>query len=499
VRNKIDFFEFTVESNLIRAMSLKPTWPGAVYAKHQIDGINWMLNQERYGFQVPGEDYVVRGGILGDEMGLGKTIQSIALIVNGNGLNTLIVTPKAVRQQWVAAASKCSFNLFTAENTWVRTGRRVLGAKSVYIAHYDKVVSSPSLFREVSFDRIVLDEAHRIRNTNTVTGASILKIKAPYKWALTATPIVNKLDDVNAYLKFIGFKLHGSGWSQKYKSWIPHVFLARTLDECEAPAGLTMPPEAIVDTRSLEFTNKEEEELYNGIYKGIESQWRSAQALKGREYQLQKFAILLRLRQISVNPQIYIKARQKEAFGWTGPQFNAPSRKFDEITNLMREAFEANEGHRWIIFCQFHDEMVLLEEYLKSFEFTGSVLQYHGGMNMRQRDEAIRASNNVSGNSKQDVFLIQLQAGGTGLNLQHYDRMIFISPWWTAALLDQARGRAVRIGQKNVVKIYWLKLSIEEEHVSIDEFMMEKADEKRELSKEFLSWSHGRFVEEVVA
>jgi len=124
-------------------MSLKPTWPGAVYAKHQDVGIKWMLNLETNGFQVPGENYIVRGGILGDEMGLGKTIQSLALIVNGTGSNTLIVCPLAVRKQWEDAAMRCGLNIFTAEkNGWIRKGKRVLGsqAKSIYIGHYDKVV-----------------------------------------------------------------------------------------------------------------------------------------------------------------------------------------------------------------------------------------------------------------------------------------------------------------------------------------------------------------------
>jgi SNF2 family DNA or RNA helicase len=154
----------------------------------------------------------------------------------------------------------------------------------------------------------------------------------------------------------------------------------------------------------------------------------------------------------------------------------------------MRDAQEAKESHRWIIFCQFHDEMELLQSYLESFEFTGSVLQYHGGMDMKQRDEAIEASYTLTG--KQDVFLIQLQAGGTGLNLQHYDRIVFVSPWWTSALLEQAKGRAVRIGQENVVKIYWLKLKVEDENVSIDDFIMDKANMKKDMAKEFLSWSH---------
>jgi len=116
-------------------------------------------------------------------------------------------------------------------------------------------------------------------------------------------------------------------------------------------------------------------------------------------------------------------------------------------------------------------------------------------MSSSERDAAIEASKIPSGEAKQDVFLIQLQAGGTGLNLQNYNRIIFISPWWTSALLEQARGRAVRIGQKDVVKIYWLKLIAEEDRVSIDDLMMSKATEKKKLAETFLNWSYNRITQ----
>ena len=245
----------------------------------------------------------------------------------------------------------------------------------------------------------------------------------------------------------------------------------------------------MAEVKYLNFTSNDEETVYNGILNNIESQWRSAQALKGIAYQLQKFAILLRLRQVSVNPQIYINARKKESLGWTGPEFQLPSRKFDEISNLLHESHGQSMKHRWIIFCQFHEEMSLLSEFLKSLPVIGHVLQYHGAMSSSEREAAIQQSKVVSEDFKQDVFLIQLQAGGTGLNLQNYNRIIFVSPWWTSALLEQARGRAVRIGQKDVVKIYWLKLMAEENRMSIDELMMSKADEKGDIAKMFLSWS----------
>jgi hypothetical protein len=84
-----------------------------------------------------------------------------------------------------------------------------------------------------------------------------------------------------------------------------------------------------------------------------------------------------------------------------------------------------------------------------------------------------------------EVLLVQLQSGGTGLNLQHCDRIVFMGPWWTAALMDQAIGRAVRIGQKNQVIVHNLVLR-EETTMNIDKMMLAAADGKRNLCAKFL-------------
>jgi hypothetical protein len=82
------------------------------------------------------------------------------------------------------------------------------------------------------------------------------------------------------------------------------------------------------------------------------------------------------------------------------------------------------------------------------------------------------------------VLLIQLQAGGVGLNLQEYDRIIFMSPWWTSALMDQAIARAVRMGQTRRVHIYHLQLQAENDStINIDLLVNAKAEEKREMLK----------------
>ena len=75
-----------------------------------------------------------------------------------------------------------------------------------------------------------------------------------------------------------------------------------------------------------------------------------------------------------------------------------------------------------------------------------------------------------------------------GLNLQEYDRIIFVSPWWTSALMDQAIARAVRMGQTRVVKVWHLHLAAEHETaVNIDELVNAKAEEKRSMLKKLFA------------
>ena len=471
---------------------LKPAWTDAIYHSHQESGIRWMLDCESKGFTIPDTDHVVRGGILGDKMGVGKTIQSIGLIANGYPMKTLIVTPLAVRGQWEAELRRADVNLYLPTqwgSKWVLQGANLEGRKTVHIAHYDKIANKPLLCKGEAYDRIILDEAHTIRNAATKKAQSILSIPATCKWALTGTPVTNSMDDCTSYLKFIGFPTDsGKKWQPKYEDWARETYLSRRLSECHL-TGISIPPTPIEEIRQLEFTSKEEETVYNGIYANEEHRWRNAAALKGNDYQLAMFAILLRLRQVSVNPQIYIKARKKEVFGWNGPEFNSVSRKFDEIVHLMRDAKEAGESHKWIIFCQFHEEMILLNSFLRAHDYVDQILEYHGGMSMKEREAELKKAKLPVKDGKQDVFLIQLKAGSTGLNLQQYDRIIFVSPWWTPSEMEQAKARAVRIGQTKVVKIYFLQLNSETKF-NIDKFMMDKVFAKKELADRFEGWSN---------
>jgi SNF2 family DNA or RNA helicase len=113
---------------------------------------------------------------------------------------------------------------------------------------------------------------------------------------------------------------------------------------------------------------------------------------------------------------------------------------------------------------------------------------YNGKLSASEREEVIATSKEPLYGKQQEVLLVQLLSGGVGLNLQHFDRIVFMGPWWTAAIMDQAIGRAVRIGQTKQVIVHHLILK-EEQTMNIDRMMLEKADSKRELCQMFLQAS----------
>ena len=137
--------------------------------------------------------------------------------------------------------------------------------------------------------------------------------------------------------------------------------------------------------------------------------------------------------------------------------------------------------HKYIVFCQFNEEMSLIREYLLRHQLVEdqNILLYHGGMTQSERAAVLDYSKK---STEKTVLLLQLQAGGVGLNLQEYDRIVFMSPWWTSALMDQAIARAVRMGQREVVHVYHLRLASENtKTINIDTLVNAKADEKRKM------------------
>lgn len=477
---------------------LQPLWKDFTYFAHQVEGVQWMLRLEKEGVTATSAEHsaLVRGGLQCDDMGLGKTMQVAAVIANHKKKDTLLIAPLAMIETWSSVCQRCGFLVYEMNHKtgdWMCMNSDsplpthfIRLRPSVYLSNYEKIPSRPSLFAR-PWDRIVLDEAHKIRNAKGQLARALRMLQAPLRWAITGTPLVNSLRDIVSLLAFIGVPVNDTfSWEKRFQTLLPKILIHRTLDSLRSVIK-GAPPVPEITQCVLPFTTPEEEEFYHGVQGSIENAMDkyTGDIMSNAEM----FLLLLRLRQISVHPQVYLSAKRRENPKYNRKDWENPSTKMSKVREII-EADKAadNEVHKYIVFCQFHEEMTIFRDFLVSEEIIEeeNVLLYHGGMNQSQRTSVLAYSKQTT---KPTVLLLQLQTGGVGLNLQEYDRVIFMSPWWTAALMDQAIARAVRMGQTKVVKVFHLHLAAEKEKsINIDHMVNQKAEEKRRMLNKVFAW-----------
>ena len=434
---------------------LQPLWPGLTYFKHQVPAIQHMLLLERIGVTCSVKDHddlTVYGGLLGDDMGLGKTIEMLATLRHNPKPKTLVLVPLALVETWRVNASKAGFcvaltGLSGKTKAWTKDPASVVTApQQIYLTNYETLLFHKELILSQSWDRVVLDEAHRIRNPETALTEEVFKIKAPIRWAMTGTPVVNRIKDAATLFAFIGVPHSPSmKWLPEYTDLIHELVIHRSMEEIRGIVP-DVPPVPEVEEHVVEFLTHKERVFYDTAGLG--------------EIPLVR---LLRLRQASVSPATF------------DPTWKTPSTKMVALGDLIEEG---GKKDKWLVFCSFHSEMELISEYLQQ-RLKIETEEYHGGLTAVERTEALDRAREPSC----QVLLIQLQAGGVGLNLQEFNRVVFMSPWWTSAMMDQAVARAVRMGQKRVVKVIHLLID-HEKGMNIDKFMGSKAEEKRKILKQ---------------
>lgn len=457
---------------------LRPLWSDFHYKEHQEVGVQWMLQREKLG----------DGGILCDEMGLGKTIQMVSLIkhaAKGPREETLLVAPVAVLGQWKSVLKRAGMSVYIPAKSgvsWVLEGTNTSQlAPHIHVIGYEAALRKTVLVKAYKWARVIYDEAHRLASNNSNAKLATV-LKRRYMWLLTATPIINKLKDLLNLLTIVGVELPPTNDIHTLEPIIKDYVMARTMEQLR-PTNPDIPAKADIHLCDMEFLTEDEREFYQGMTGHITRRWKAIEADGSPGAALEKLKLFMRLRQLSLHPQVYIAARKSALKGlYTRQDWEGTSTKFEAIRNLVTNN---TVTHKWIVFCHFRLEMEMLSNILKAETVVDIVQQYHGGLSAAQKQDVIERTHLPVAEGKQEVLLVQLQSGGVGLNLQHFDNVIFTGPWWTNALMEQAIGRAVRIGQKRQVNVYILRLK-EETTLNIDAYMLQKANEKGDLCKRVL-------------
>jgi SNF2 family DNA or RNA helicase len=165
--------------------------------QHQVEGIQWMLEME---------DSPHQGGIIGDEMGMGKTrmVLQVVRLTGAEARRTLVVVPKAVLHQWSDEARRVGLlvSVFYAPNT------RRSPRGNLVLTTYETVARHIGVMETVVWDRLILDEAHRIRSEKSLTFRAIFRLQALRRWSVSGTLLQNRVSDLIPQIRFLRLYPH---------------------------------------------------------------------------------------------------------------------------------------------------------------------------------------------------------------------------------------------------------------------------------------------------
>jgi len=411
------------------------TLNGRLFVPYQCDGVRWMLSME-------GQESGVLGGMLMDDMGIGKTVQLVATILGNPKPRTLIIVPKSIITQWRDEINRFAPNLTI--NIFDGPDRRIKEA-DVTLAPYTLLTTkgggpdTKTALHMVQWDRVILDEAHEIRNKSSKLFKSVCRLKTEIKWIVTGTPVFNSMEDFVSLCLFLGFsKSSAQGMTKQIKDI---YILRRTKDDlAKINERLRLPPCHFENVELDMFP--EEKSLYECVFleaqDTIKEAFKHAQSINSKNMLI--LECLLRARQCMIHPPMYLNGIAKKD-GTVPVKWEGRSNKMETLFRLLKE----HPDEKSLVFCQFKGEMNYIQSQLDC-----PVFRIDGSVPKDERVRQIEGFKKIQGGA---VFIIQIKSGGQGLNLQEATRVYITAPSWNPATELQAIGRAHRTGQTQVVHV----------------------------------------------
>ncbi|KAI9267417.1 SNF2 family N-terminal domain-containing protein [Sporodiniella umbellata] len=305
-----------------------------------------------------------RGGILADEMGLGKTIEMLSLMHCNrykkgeeiprsgsikNSPTSVVVCPVSLLAQWrdeIIKGSKpgtIKVEVYYGDDRSATLAKRLCkwdgSAPDVLVTTYgtlmnewcqlDKGVPEKTALYNIDFWRVILDEAHQIKNPASKTAQACRDIRATRRWAVTGTPIQNKLDDLYSLIRFLKHEpwANRSFWKtfitipfekkdpaaiSAVQTVLEPIVLRRTKNMKDSRGQpMVLLPSKTIGVEYLAFS-PEEQDIYDAVYSDSETKFSYfCQAGQlGKNY-ASIFQLLIRLRQICCHPYLMLQNAYK--------------------------------------------------------------------------------------------------------------------------------------------------------------------------------------------
>lgn len=444
------------------AEKLHPQVPKTLNAQlrnYQEVGFEWMSKLTAWG----------AGACLADDMGLGKTLQTITLLLEqAQSGPSLIVVPASLVPNWRKELSRFAptLNVFVL-NDEVNREQAIeqISRNEVLVTTYALLTIHQQQLSQKSWNVVVLDEAHTIKNPNTKMSKAAMTLKAERKVILTGTPIQNHLSELWNLFQFINPGLLGNAeqFKKKYiipieenknkerqgqlKKLISPFLLRRTkgevIEELPEKNDINLPVELSDNELAMyELHRKKAEEL----------------AMAEEGVKLSTLSEITKLRQMACSISLVDKTWKKAS---------------SKLSTFIALAESLNDsGGRALVFSQFTSFLAEVRQVMDKIKLP--YLYLDGATPIRKREEIVDEFQ--KGNYP--FFLISLKAGGLGLNLTAANYVVHLDPWWNPAIEQQATDRAYRIGQRNDVTVYHLiaQHTIEEKIIRLHKTKRDLAD-----------------------
>ncbi len=428
------------------------------------------------------------GACLADDMGLGKTIQVLSLLLvlksqtNGKRQPSLLVAPASLLANWASEVERFAPSLkaliahpsaMPAADLKTLAPERLRDVDLV-ITSYGSLLRIPWI-AEVPWQLVVLDEAQAIKNPDAKQTRTAKKLNARSRFALTGTPIENRLGDLWSIFDFINPGLLGS--AKEFTS-----FTKRLAERPHNPYGplrelvrpyilrrLKTDKTVIADlpdkteVKAFCQLSRKQAALYQQAVKELAELLENTEGIQRKGLVL---SFLMRFKQICNHPSQWLG---------DGAWSEEDSGKWARLRDIA-EVIAAKQ-EKVLVFTQFREVTAPLAAFLGSvFGRPGLVL--HGETEVKKRKELVRR---FQEDEAVGFFVLSLKAGGAGLNLTAASHVVHFDRWWNPAVENQATDRAFRIGQnKNVlVHKFVCRGTVEEK---IDQLI----ESKRQLSKDLL-------------
>jgi ERCC4-related helicase len=452
-----------------------------------------LLKVPLYPYQAEGALFAVRTGraLIGDDMGLGKTIQAIAaaeILARHFGVaKVLVICPTSLKYQWQSEIARFSGRKGDNAVRVIAGGRaqRVKDYASddfCKITNYEKLRPDLDLIAAWAPELVIVDEAQRVKNWNTIAARALKRIDSAYAIVLTGTPLENKLEELISIVQFVDQHRLGPTWKllhehqvkdeggrvtgytglEKIGQTLAPLMLRRRKSEVLRQLPSRTDQNLLVPMTQMQMDYHQENA--DQVAK-IVLRWRRTKFLSDKDQR--RLMCALQNMRMSCNSTYLLDQETDHGV------------KADELAALLDELFADPEA-KAVVFSQWtrtHDIVI------RRLEARGiGYVSFHGGVPSEKRPALIERF-------REDptcrVFL-STDAGSTGLNLQHASTLVNMDLPWNPAVLEQRIARIHRMGQARPVRVinFVAKGTIEEGMLSVLAF-------KRSLSEGILDGGNG--------